>query len=209
MAFSLSEAIVHPWGGRRAMLGSNPLAIGIPAQPGPFVVDLATSVVSMGKIHDYAHRGQPLEPGWALDAEGNPTTNPQAARAGALTPFGGAKGYALGLTIELLVAGLTGSAIGTEVAGTLDVDLAPNKGDLLLVIDPRRVGAHDVAERISPYLDAIRNCTPVDGVDRVVAPGDRSRASRERRLIDGIPVADAVWKQLTSLHSTAAKRIEE
>src|SRR4029077_2980178 len=72
--FTTSEALVHPWNGRRALIGTNPIAIGVPAQPWPFVVDVATSVVSMGKIYDHALRGQSIPQGWALDRDGNPTT---------------------------------------------------------------------------------------------------------------------------------------
>ncbi len=100
LVLSTSEALVHPWAGRRALIGTNPIAIGVPAHPKPFVLDMATSAVSMGQVHDYAAREQPLEPGWALDAQGNPTLDAQAAKNGAIAPFGDAKGYALGVAFE-------------------------------------------------------------------------------------------------------------
>ena len=87
VALTTSEALVHPWGGRRAMIGTNPIAIGVPTADEPFVIDTATGVVSMGKIHDHAHRGVPLQPGWALDAAGEPTTDPVAAPARAVSSF--------------------------------------------------------------------------------------------------------------------------
>ena len=117
-----SEALVHPFGGRTALLGTNPIAIGAPTDTGPFVIDLATSLVSMGEIHDHAHRGAALQSGWAVDADGNPTTNANAAKGGAIAPFGGAKGYALGLAFELLVTALTGAALGRGVTGTLNAE---------------------------------------------------------------------------------------
>ncbi len=88
-----SEALVHPWHGKRALIGTNPLCIAVPASPEPLVLDMATSLVSMGKIHDHANRGEPIPRGWALDAQGRPTTDAAAAKAGAIAPFGGAKGY--------------------------------------------------------------------------------------------------------------------
>ena len=196
IAFTTSEALVHPWGGRRAMIGTNPIAIGVPTADAPFVVDTATGVVSMGKIHDHAHRGQPLEPGWALDADGEPTLDPVAAKSGAIAPFGQAKGYSLGLAFEMLVVALTGSAIGEAVKGTLDADKVCNKGDLFILMDP---GASAPARSLSDYLDAIRAETPAAGFDRVRVPGDRSGETRARHLAQGLPVADEVWAELTAL----------
>jgi len=112
IALTISEALVHPWGGRKAMIGTNPIAIGVPADPTPMVLDMATGLVSMGKIHDHANRGAPIPLGWALDEKGDPTTDASAAKKGAIAPFGGPKGYALGIAFEVLVASLAASAIG-------------------------------------------------------------------------------------------------
>lgn len=206
IALSTSEALVHPWGGRRAMLGTNPVAIGVPAglpgSPRPLVMDMATSLVAMGKIHDYANRGEPLEAGWALDARGEPTLDAQAAKHGAIAPFGGAKGYALGLAFEVLVTALTGSAIGTEVTGTLDSHSACNKGDVFIVIAPQRDPA--LHARIAAYLDAVRECEPADPRRPVSVPGDRSEAAREYALAHGIDVNAALWDTLETLAAAHA-----
>ncbi|RAK50759.1 Ldh family oxidoreductase [Phenylobacterium deserti] len=196
IALTTSEALVHPWGGRRALVGTNPIAVGAPTGGRPFVMDTATGVVSMGKIHDHANRGAPLEPGWALDAEGRPTTNAEAAKAGAIAPFGGAKGYALGLAFELLVAGLTGSALGDAVKGTLDDDAVCNKGDLFIVLD---AGLAAGEGRLAAYLDLIRESPPAEGFDTVRIPGDRAHQVRAGRLESGLPIADEVWLQLQAL----------
>jgi LDH2 family malate/lactate/ureidoglycolate dehydrogenase len=196
LAFTTSEALVHPWGGRKAMLGTNPIAIAVPAFPQPFVLDMATSIVSMGKIHDHAHRGEPISEGWALDATGEPTTDPTAAKLGAIAPFGGSKGYALGLAIEVLVTSLTGAALGTDVAGTLDADRICNKGDVFIVIDPV---SSTVTAGISAYLDAIRACPPARPGEPVMVPADGSRARRAQRLTAGIPMADSVWSDICAL----------
>jgi LDH2 family malate/lactate/ureidoglycolate dehydrogenase len=201
IALTTSEALVHPWGGRRAMIGTNPIAIGIPTATTPFVMDAATGVVSMGKIHDYASRGQPLEPGWALDAAGEPTTDAAAAKTGAIAPFGGAKGYALGLAFELLVTSLTGAALGEEVKGTLDADRVCNKGDLFILIDRNADGA---GAAISEYLDLIRNAAPSPGFDEVRVPGERSAELREQRRKQGLPISDELWRELSALVYEAA-----
>jgi LDH2 family malate/lactate/ureidoglycolate dehydrogenase len=197
IALSTSEALVHPWGGRKALIGTNPIAIGVPTDDGPFVMDTATGIVSMGKIHDHAHRRESIPGHWALDADGNPTTDPNAAKAGAISPFGGAKGYALGLAFELLVTSLAGAAIGTDVRGTLDATEICNKGDVFIVIDGPRAD-------LAGYLDIIRHSPPAEGFDRVLVPGDRSRECRERRLADGLPVADEVWERLLALAGAPA-----
>ncbi|GAA4321074.1 Ldh family oxidoreductase [Pigmentiphaga soli] len=200
IALTTSEALVHPWGGRKALLGTNPIAIGVPARPHPFVLDMATSLVSMGQIHDYAHRGQPLSPGWALDAAGEPTTDAAAARDGAIAPFGGAKGYALGLAFEVLVTALTGAALGADVRGTLDATEPCNKGDVFIVIEPAGSAA---ARAIAAYLDAIRACPPARPGEPVLVPGDRGRDSREARLRDGIRLAEPVWREIVALSRPA------
>jgi LDH2 family malate/lactate/ureidoglycolate dehydrogenase len=195
IALTVSEALVHPWGGRRAMLGTNPIAIGIPADPHPFVFDMATSLVSMGKIHDYANRGQPIPGDWALDADGNPTTNASAAKSGAIAPFGGAKGYALGLAFELLVTSLAGSAIGPDVKGTLDAHNPCNKGDIFIVLKP----ANGMATVISRFMEDIRNSEPSDPTSPVRIPGDRALHTRAQRLNQEIQLADEVWTRIQIL----------
>jgi LDH2 family malate/lactate/ureidoglycolate dehydrogenase len=195
IAFTTSEALVHPWGGRRAMVGTNPIAIGVPASPRPFVMDTATGLVSMGRIHDYAHRAKPLPEGWALDADGNSTTDAEAAKHGAIAPFGDAKGYALGVAFEVLVAALTATPTGTDVKGTLDSTNVCNKGDVFVVANP----AHGAAELVTAYLEAIRACPPLDGTTRVTVPGDRSNETRETRLARGLPISRDVWNRLLEL----------
>ncbi|MEO5807990.1 Ldh family oxidoreductase [Devosia sp.] len=195
IVLSTSEALVHPYGGRQALLGTNPIAIGVPNGERPFVIDLATSLVSMGEIHDRAHRGQALPEGWALDEHGDATTDANAAKNGAIAPFGQAKGYALGLAFELLVTALTGAALGRDVMGTLDADRKANKGDVLIVIDP--LSGQGAA--ISAYLDAIRSAEPAAGFDQVLIPGERGRALKEQRLKDGLPLAESVWTRLRQM----------
>jgi len=196
LALTTSEALVHPWGGRTAMVGTNPVAIGVPASPSPFVLDMATGLVSMGQIHDYANRGQALEPGWALDAQGEPTLDAAAAKAGAIAPFGGAKGYALGLSFEILVAALTASAMGKDVVGTLDAVNPCNKGDVFIVIEP---ASGSMSTLVSAYLDALRASAPSEPHRPVSVPGDRAQAQRIRSLERGIEIAPEVWREICSL----------
>ncbi|WP_326543412.1 Ldh family oxidoreductase [Pseudorhodoferax sp.] len=196
IAVTTSEALMHPWGGRRAMIGTNPVAIGVPATPHPFVLDMATSLVSMGQIHDHANRGVPLQPGWALNADGEPTLDAGAARDGAIAPFGGAKGYALGLAFEVLVASLTASALGRDVRGTLDSDQVCNKGDFFVVLEP---ASNRAAAEVAAYLEALRAEAPRDPRHPVMVPGDRAQAERARRLEQGIDLPAPLWSRLCAL----------
>jgi len=197
IALTISEALVHPFGWRKAMIGTNPVAIGVPATPEPLVLDMATSLVSMGKIHDHANRDAPIPQGWALDADGNPTTDASAAKHGAIAPFGGPKGYALGLAFEVLVASLAESAIGTGVKGTLDSEHPSNKGDLFIVIAP----PHAQAARalVTEYLDAVRASPPADPEKPVLIPGDRAHAARAKSLAEGVTLDDGLWEDLQKL----------
>jgi LDH2 family malate/lactate/ureidoglycolate dehydrogenase len=194
---STSEALVHPWGARKAMIGTNPIAIGVPTEDGPFVMDTATSVVSMGEIHDHANRKESIPAHWALDGNGDPTTDADAAKKGAIAPFGQAKGYALGLAFELLVSGLAASAIGRDVHGTLDDTNICNKGDLIILMPgPRR--------ELAGYLQAIRDMEPASGFDAVLIPGERGRACRDKRLREGVPVVTDVYQSLRHLAGVSA-----
>lgn len=194
LGMTTSEALVHPWGGTEAILGTNPLALGVPAQPHPLVLDMATSQISMGKVHDHALRGVPLEPGWALDAAGHPTVDPVAAKSGSIAPFGGPKGYGLGLGLGAMVTFLTGAAYGTAVGGTLDDNRPSNKGDLFILMSG---GGHSASE----YLDDVRRSRPADPATPVAVPGDGARARYQESVAEGIDIADDLWRELTGLRA--------
>jgi LDH2 family malate/lactate/ureidoglycolate dehydrogenase len=176
------------------MLGTNPIAFGIPTAQGPFVVDMATSLVAMGTVHDHASRSQPLKPGWALDAHGEPTLDATRAKAGSLAPFGEAKGYALGLAIEILVTSITGAAIGRDVVGTLDSDRICNKGDVFVMLKPS--ADRLLPQRLSVFLDAVRQS---GGDSAVLVPGDRAFEARNRALNEGVSLPAALHRRLKEL----------
>ncbi|HVT66612.1 MAG TPA: Ldh family oxidoreductase, partial [Trebonia sp.] len=192
-----SEARVHPWGGREALVGTKPIAIGVPARGGPVCLDMSTAEVSAGKILDYGARGLSLPQGWAVDADGHPTTDARAAAGGAISPFGGAKGYALGLVLESLVGLLTGGAFGRDVVGTLDTVHPVTKGDLMIVMSAAAFGASARGPALADYLEEVR-ASGVDG-RQVLIPGDRARAHRERGLAEGIDVDAQLWETALGL----------
>lgn len=198
LVFTTSEALVHPHGGRLPLVGTNPVGIGVPTPSGPLLVDLATSAISAGEIISHAERGETLPPGRAVAPDGTPTTAPHLARSGAISPFGGPKGYALGIGLELLVAALTATALGTDVTGTLDTNAPVTKGDLVIAMPVTADGGP-----LAAYLHALRASPPAPGHDAVRIPGDRARMVREQRLRDGIPYPPATWAALTSLDQEA------
>ena len=201
LALTTSEALVHPWGGTRAMVGTNPIGIAVPTAAEPLVLDMSTAEVSMGKILEHAVRRSPIPLGWAIDAAGAPTTDPDEAAHGAISPFGGAKGYALGLAFEAVVGVLTRSAFGARVKGTLDSDDLCSKGDIFLCVSIDRLGLRPELLALAAYLEEIRDSAASPGA--VTIPGDRARATRRKRLADGIPLHPEVWAHVIRLHEEA------
>jgi L-2-hydroxycarboxylate dehydrogenase (NAD+) len=202
--FTTSEALVHPWGGAQAMVGTNPIGIGMPTGELPLVLDMSTASVSMGKILDHAAKGEPIPLGWAVDANGAPTEDAQAAvDGGAISPFGGPKGYALGIALEVVIATLTKTSVGTHVRGTLDTTDASSKGDVFIAISLERLGLTDYLPRIRDYLDEVR----ASNNGAVSIPGDRARATRERRSSEGIPLHRQSWERALALKEVGSSDV--
>lgn len=202
IVMTTSEALVTPYGGADAMVGTNPVAIGFPAVPHPFVLDMSTSATAKGKIIDRYQRGESIPRGWAVGPDGRETTDAAQAMAGAIMPFGGAKGFGLGLAVELLAGALVGAATGTAVLGTLDARHAATKGDLFMAIDPGALpGTVDLAERAGEYLEEVRETRPAYGSEGPRIPGDRARACRAERLAKGIPLSEEAWESAQALRT--------
>lgn len=204
IVLSSTEGLVHPWGGSGALLGTNPIAVGVPADPEAIVLDMSTGSVSAGKIMDHRERGLPLPDGWAVDGMGLPTRDPAAATEGAISPFGGPKGYALGLTLGTIVGALTGTAFGPDVVGTLDAEHETTKGDVIIVVRVEAFGQAARSERLAEYLEAVR-ASGVDG-GRVRVPGDRARHARREAEAEGFDVTDDVWRLLMERAETGSRR---
>ena len=137
-----TPAAMAPPGGRRALLGTNPIAFAAPLpDAAPIVADLSLSTVARGKVMAAAQTGAPIPEGWGLDAEGRPTTDPRAALEGTMTPAAGAKGAALALVVEMMAAGLTGANYASEASSLFDDrGPPPGLGQWILAIDPAAMG---------------------------------------------------------------------
>ncbi|MCE9684025.1 Ldh family oxidoreductase [Halomonas alkalisoli] len=140
LAFSNAPAAMAAWGGSRPLFGTNPIAFSCPRQAkDPLLIDLSLSRVARGKVMLAKKRGQSIPEDWALDPEGQPTTDPDAALAGSMLPAGEAKGAALALMVELLTAGLSGSHFGFQASSFFDAQgEPPGIGQLILLFDPAR-----------------------------------------------------------------------
>ena len=179
-----------PWGGAERILGINPLAVAIPAgQERPIVFDAAFSGSSHGKIRVHHQKGLPLPEGWAMDAEGRPTTDAAAAIDGLLTPIGGFKGTALALIMGVLSSMLSGAAYGTELGDMESGPRAGEDGHFVLAI---KVEAFEEVGRFKERVDAavrqIHGCRKAAGVERTWAPGEKEAENRRLYGREGIPL---------------------
>jgi LDH2 family malate/lactate/ureidoglycolate dehydrogenase len=190
VATTNSLPTMAPWGGVERILGINPLGVAIPAQHAhPIVFDAAFSGSSHGKIRIHQQKGIPLPEGWALDAQGRPTTDPVAAIDGLLMPIGGFKGTALALVMGILSSMLSGSAYGTELGNMEDGPKSGEDGHFMAAI---KISAFEEVdrfkERIDAAIDEIHNCRLAEGFDRTYAPGEKEFLNREAYERDGIPL---------------------
>jgi LDH2 family malate/lactate/ureidoglycolate dehydrogenase len=179
-----------PWGGAERVLGINPLAVAIPAgEERPILYDAAFSASSHGKVRVYQQQGRTLPAGWALDREGNPTTDAAAAIEGLLVPIGGFKGAGLAMITGILSSMLSGAHYGTEL-GSLEAGPAPGK-DGHFVVALRVSAFEDVARfkaRVDGAIRQIHACRRAPGCERIYAPGELEFLTREAYRRDGIPL---------------------
>lgn len=195
LLFANTPAAMAPWGGSKALFGTNPIAFAAPRSGGrtPIVVDVSLSKVARGKIMAADQKGTAIPEGWALDAEGQATTDPAAALAGTMIPMGDAKGTALALMVELLAAGLMGAHFGYEASSFFAADgPSPGVGQLILALDPDAFSAH-ARSRIDDLADAI--------ADQPGArlPGARRDDLRKSIATEGLDVDEALLAQIEAL----------
>jgi LDH2 family malate/lactate/ureidoglycolate dehydrogenase len=184
-----SSRAVAPLGGTRPALGTNPIAVGIPASENPLILDMGTSAFMMTELMLRERLGSTLPEGVALGPDGAPTRDPAAARQGALLPFGGHKGFGLGLIVQAFGL-LAGSALDAESDnGYLFVAFGP---DLLMPAD-------DFKRQVSGLIERIKATPRQPGIDEIRIPSERAFRSRERALRDGIEIDRQVYDALHGL----------
>jgi (2R)-3-sulfolactate dehydrogenase (NADP+) len=198
-AFTNSPAAIPPWGGSKALFGTNPVAAAFPRRDAdPIVIDLALTTVVRGRIMMAMRKGERIPEGWALDRHGKPTTDPkEAIEHGSLFPIGGSKGAMLALMFELICASLTGAAIGPEADSFFaEQGNKPRIGQAFIAIDPAALaGSEKFAERVEAIVSTMLSDPEVR------LPGARRFAS-ERASKAGIEVPDDLLAQIEKLCST-------
>lgn len=183
-----------PTGGREKLVGNNPVAHAIPTgREMPLVLDMATSVVAGGKLDMARIKGEPIPLGWALDKEGRPTTDPVAARAGALLPLGGPKGYGLALVLDVLCGVLSGGRFGKGLG-------MRGSSHYFEVLSIEAFTPFDeFLARMGELIDQLHDCPPADGSAGVLVPGEIEHRLKERHEQEGLPLEATLVEELNSL----------
>jgi LDH2 family malate/lactate/ureidoglycolate dehydrogenase len=192
--------LVAAWQGKDQILGTNPICMAVPG-PHTYLLDMATTTVALNRIHKAVLSGDTeIPPGWAMDADGNPTTDPQVALKGLPTPVGGYKGTGLSLMVEILCAVLSGGAMMTEVGGLRASKRPMRVSQFFLAIDPARFLPIDEFEsRMQTMREKVTGSRPAVGFHEVLIAGEPEWRSEAQRKRDGIPVAKGIWEELTKL----------
>lgn len=202
MVMSPGSRSLAPHGSRAPLLGTHPFAIAVPAgRHAPWSLDMAASVAARGHVRVAAAEGRPIPEGWALDAEGRPTTDAAAALTGVMLPFGGAKGSGLAMMVDILGAVLAGSAFAGDVRDWVsDFDGPADVGHFILVM---RVDgflpAQAFAERMETAIARLKALPPAEGVAEVLYPGERGARTERARRAGGIPLSPETVAALAPL----------
>jgi (2R)-3-sulfolactate dehydrogenase (NADP+) len=196
LAFGNSPAAMPAWGGKRPLFGTNPVAAAFPRRAAaPLMIDLSLSAVARGKIMVAARDGKSIPEGWAVDKDGNPTTDARAALEGSMLPAGGVKGAMLALTVELLVCALSGAAYGFESDSFFTQEGRPTRiGQAFLAVNPAALGGEEVFHERIETLIATMGEEP-----GVRLPGVRRRDNRERALREGVRIPGELLAKIRSL----------
>jgi uncharacterized oxidoreductase len=192
---------VAPPGGTAPRLGTNPLALGVPHEDTPLILDFSTSATAEGKVRVKRIAGQACPEGWLLDSQGRPTTDPETLYAdppGTILPMGGPHAYR-GFGLALMIEILTGALSGGVCAGP---QLYPRKGNcvFLQLLDPQRFGSGELFEQqVRQLVQFVRSCPRVEGVPQITLPGDPERQLSTERLAQGLVLDEGNWRQLVTL----------
>ena len=190
---------VAPPGGRDGRISTNPICMGVPTDHDPVILDFGTSVAAEGKVRVHFQKKEPVPPGWLLDAQGQPTTNPAVLYEeprGTLIPFGGTqsyKGFGLGLLIDLFAGGLSGGSCSHPDAPLAGIGNAL----LFIVLNPALFGGSErFLASTTGLTNFVRSCPTAEGIDAITLPGDPERATKQKRMQEGIPIPDGTWAML-------------
>jgi LDH2 family malate/lactate/ureidoglycolate dehydrogenase len=197
-----ASTTMPPWGGAEARIGNNPLAVAAPIPDGPhFILDMAMSVAARGKIRAALRNGVAIPDGWAVDAQGRPTTEPGEALAGFLLPFGGYKGSGLSMAVDILCGALTGAGFLTGISSWSDNPDEPQRlGHFFLLLDPAKtVGRDAFAAAMTRFRDILLATPSADPDEPVRLPGQLEQERRREALASGVAIPDDLLGELETL----------
>jgi LDH2 family malate/lactate/ureidoglycolate dehydrogenase len=211
IAMTNTEAICVPTNGKRAMLGTSPIAFAMPADPAPFSFDAATTVVPRGKLEVYNKNGKPLPEGWAMDAAGHPSTDAALVLkniieklGGGIAPLGGVgelnsgyKGYGFAAIVDICCGIFSGGMTSNHVNVLKDqVNICHYVSaiDYGVFGDKKAMRAH-----LSAFLQELRDTPKADGQSRVYIHGEKERENREKRIKGTVPVNDKTWQEMRDI----------
>jgi LDH2 family malate/lactate/ureidoglycolate dehydrogenase len=201
LATTNCEPAMSPTGGWDAFFGTNPIAASFPTGKGfPVKIDLSTSAIARGNIIAASKKNEPIPLGWALDPNGNPTTDAQQALLGTVLTMAGHKGYALALMVELLSGTLSGAAIGPGIGSMYkNLDRKQDVGHFFCVLDVEAfMNRAEFIARIDATIDRLKAGRKLAGVDEILVPGERSTRIAAANQRQGIPVSAETWKEIES-----------
>lgn len=198
-----ASPLVAPWQGKEKRFGTNPICMSLPG-PDQWLLDMATTTVAMGKIFKASISGEPSIPaGWAIDRNGVPTTDTNAAMEGWPMPLGGYKGYGLAMMAEILCAVLSGGAMSMELGGIYMRDRPMRTSQFFLALDVARfMPLDEFADRVRRLVEMMKSSAPATGYDEVLVAGEPEWRNEATRRRTGIPLSEGVWKTLTDTAET-------
>lgn len=202
IASSNAYPTMAPWGALDKLVGANPLAIGVPyEQNSPFLLDIAMSTSSRGRMRLMAERKQKMPKGWAVDSRGKSTTDPLAGLKGFVLPIGGHKGYGLAVAIDILCGVLTGAEFSTGVKSLIQQWEEPQHiGHIMIAIDPRRFMSLEMfSHRMKQLCSTLREAKRIDPQTPIFVPGEPEAKIENVSKTEGIPFDQMTFEILKGL----------
>jgi LDH2 family malate/lactate/ureidoglycolate dehydrogenase len=205
-----ASPFVAPWQGKEPRYGTNPICMSVPG-PNTFLLDLATTTVALNRIFNASMNNESQIPaGWAMDKDGLPTTDTQAALEGFPMPLGGYKGTGLAIMVEILCAVLSGGAMLTELHGLRKQGKPMRVGQFFLSIDGTRfMPLEEFGERMKKLRDMLKNTAAAPGYDEVLVAGEPEWRAAEQRSRAGIPIPGPTWAKLSELAAKLSVGVPE
>jgi LDH2 family malate/lactate/ureidoglycolate dehydrogenase len=206
LVFSNASPGMPPWGGRKAIIGTNPFAAGAPSgKELPFDLDMSPAAAARGKVRRAARRGETIPLGYALDKHGRQTTDPNVALdGGVMQPIGGPKGSGISMLMDILGGVMTGAGSGGDVGNQfLDYDRPQNVGHFFLVMKPDLfVSKDEYFKNMDRLVQRVHACPTAEGFSEVIMPGERERRFEAKHRRTGVSYS---IKEVTGLQEEAAK----